>query len=349
MIIGRSVALLALIFNLPACGPEDLEIGEREAAVHTVCGGSSTVKGIDVSSWQGTIDWTKVKASGRVFAIIRVSDGGYLDTTFAKNWKSAKSAGLIRGAYQYFRPGQDATTQANLFVDKINAAGGLAAGDLPGVIDVEASDGKSASKVAAAVGTWLARVKERTKRVPIIYTGSYFWDGSVGSAAYKSYPLWTAHYTSAACPLVPNAWGGWKIWQYSSTDSVSGISGNVDGNRFNGTLAGLKAFAAASIISPPKPKPDAGTHDSEPPRQDAEPAEPDAGVSPEPIPADGGGLPADAEPAPAPDSDLPPRADPTASSSAMGCAVAPTSEVPVGWLILAVAMLGFGRRRGPRR
>src|SRR6188508_74828 len=72
-----------------------------------VCADGATTKGIDVSKWQGTINWPAVKQGGVQFAFIRLSDGAnYKDPKFATNWAGAKSAGIIRGVYQFFRPTQ---------------------------------------------------------------------------------------------------------------------------------------------------------------------------------------------------------------------------------------------------
>ncbi len=227
---------------------DGLDEGDREATgaiASQVCGRGATTLGIDVSFYQGAFNWTTVKDAGVEFAFIRVSDGlGYRDSQFARSWTEAKRAGVIRGAYQFFRPGESAIAQADLLVD---AMGTLAPGDLPPVIDVEATSGLGAATVAARVQTWVDRVRTRTGRTPIVYTGKYFWQDSVGnSAAFKTLPLWLAQYTSAACPNLPDAWSSWKFWQYSDRGSIRGISGGVDVNRFNGTLQDLQTFIAAS-------------------------------------------------------------------------------------------------------
>jgi hypothetical protein len=129
----------------------------------------------------------------------------------------------------------------------------------PRVLDIETDGGLAAAAVQSAIDTWIARVEQRTRRRPIIYTGSYFWDDNVLTSKYAAYPLWTAHYTSDPCPLVADAWSDWSFWQYADSDSVAGVTGGVDGDLFNGTLAELKAFAAASVIG----QPDAGPHDKD--------------------------------------------------------------------------------------
>ena len=174
------------------------------------------------------------------FAITRVNHGGFMDPRFDENWAAIKKVGLLRGAYQYFNPGGDPVEQAQVFIDKV---GRLQPGDLPGVLDVESTDGESPSVIASRVQTWLDLVEEGTGRKPMIYTGGYFWNDSVKSDAFADYPLWTAHYTSQ-CPYVPDAWDRWAMWQYTSSGSVDGISGNVDRNRFNGSLEDVHDLAA---------------------------------------------------------------------------------------------------------
>ncbi len=150
----------------------------------TVCGSGPTVKGIDVSTYQGTIDWAKVKADGVEFAIIRVSDGlNSPDSKFAANWSGAKAAGIIRGAYQYFEPGQDPIAQADMLLAKI---GTPMPDDLPPTIDVEATGGQTPAVVAARVKQWIDHVKAAVGKDPIVYTGFYFWRDSVGGARRSS-------------------------------------------------------------------------------------------------------------------------------------------------------------------
>src|SRR5439155_8914997 len=112
-------------------------------------------------------------AGGTVFGYARISDGtGHVDATFAGNWSRMKAAGVYRGAYQFFEPGEDATTQANMMV---SAVGALGDGDLPCMIDVEVTGGQSGATIASKVKTWMDIVQNGTGKAPVIYTGSYFW------------------------------------------------------------------------------------------------------------------------------------------------------------------------------
>jgi lysozyme len=209
-----------------------------------VCASGVTTKGVDVSYHNGTINWTSVKNAGYEFAFVRISDGtGFRDPMFATNWAGAHAAGLTRGIYQFFRPNQDVAAQADLV---IAAVGTRAPGDLPPVIDVEATGNLSPASVAAKVRTWVDRVKAATGVDPIVYTGKYFWRDQVGGpTTFANNALWIAQYTSL-CPDLTSPWNTWAFWQYSETGSVPGISGGIDVDRFNGTVDELRALAGGT-------------------------------------------------------------------------------------------------------
>lgn len=211
---------------------------EREAI--RVCAHGATLRGIDVSYYQGTIDWDSVAADGIDFAFIRVSDGvDYIDSQFVRNWSEARRVGVVRGVYQFWRAGVDPIDQANLLIDRM---GPLEADDLPPVADVEDADGYSAGTIEANLRVWMDTVEAATGRTPIIYTGPYFWRDSVGGADFGENPLWVAHW-GTDCPEVPAPWTDWVFHQDSATGDVAGIGGDVDTDRFNGDLDALYAFA----------------------------------------------------------------------------------------------------------
>jgi GH25 family lysozyme M1 (1,4-beta-N-acetylmuramidase) len=221
--------------------PEAGHTGERSDGL-TVCPGSQTLKGVDVSKYQGSISWSKVKASGRAFAFARVSDGtSYPDATFATNWSGMKSAGMVRGAYQFFRASQDPVAQGKLMMKKM---GTLQSGDLPPVVDVEVMDGQSAATLVSRLKKWLVTVQNGTGKKPIIYTSPGFWSGLGNPSGFTDYPLWVANW-GVSCPSMPGSWKAWPFWQTSDKGSVSGISGAVDLDVFNGSLAALKAFGVS--------------------------------------------------------------------------------------------------------
>src|SRR5437868_2924412 len=116
-------AMIGLV-GIAGCGAEEPEeYGQIESEV-TVCAGSNVLQGIDVSYYQGSINWSSVKSAGKSFAIIRVSDGtGFNDPKFETNWSGSKAAKVVHGTYQFFRPGTSATAQANLVISKLKAVG----------------------------------------------------------------------------------------------------------------------------------------------------------------------------------------------------------------------------------
>jgi lysozyme len=201
------------------------------------CQPGPTTPGIDVSYHQETIDWHRVQRAGIRFAFIRLSDGAAIrDTMFATNWAESKRAGLVRGAYQFFRPDQSATAQADLM---IAAMRGRDHDDLPPVIDIEVDGGLSAPEVAARAQAWVDRVRDRLGVEPIVYTGGDLWRNG-GAEPIGAQPLWIAHYTQG-CPTLPQPWTQWRFWQHTDHGAVPGIDGPVDLDLFAGTLGELHA------------------------------------------------------------------------------------------------------------
>jgi lysozyme len=242
--------MLAVAVCVPACGNSNASTeacAASAAEALKVCATGTTVKGVDVSTYQGTVDWTKVKAAGIDFAFARISDGtANPDGTFTANWQGMKAAGVIRGAYQYWRASVNPTQQADLVASMLQSAGGFEAGDLPVVMDIETADGASASLIEANMKTWLDAVAQKTGKQPLIYTsmGTY----PITATTYDTYTLWVANY-GATCPSMPVGWSQWSFWQDSDSGNVNGISGGVDTDVFNGTLAQLQSFAGGTAAA----------------------------------------------------------------------------------------------------
>ena len=199
-------------------------------------------EGIDVSHWQGTIDWTSVAASGKRFAYMKASEGTDLvDTTYAGHRAQAKALGMYVGAYHFARPDRtpgDSIAEADYFL----AMSQLVAGDLLPVLDLEVTGGLAPTELQEWVKGYMGRIYERTGVRGVIYTSPSFWRNSMADtnwfAAYGHRTLWVAHWTTGPAPSVPGGnWAGtgWTFWQYTSSGTVPGISGRVDLNRFNGT------------------------------------------------------------------------------------------------------------------
>jgi lysozyme len=229
--------------------PDDGCVGSGSEALKT-CAKGTTLTGVDVSYYQGNVSWSQVKGSGRQFAFARISDGlNYPDAKFAQNWPAMKSAGLVRGSYQFFRPSQDAGQQAQMVLDKLAAAGGLKPGDLPPVLDLESADGLASSVVVAKAKAWLAKIEAAIEVKPIIYTAAFM--SNVIGTNFGGYTLWVANYQTT-CPTMPSGWTNWHFWQNSDSGSVPGIAGNVDTNFFNGALAQLQTLTIKPATPPAK-------------------------------------------------------------------------------------------------
>jgi GH25 family lysozyme M1 (1,4-beta-N-acetylmuramidase) len=238
----RKIAIVGL-FVVACGGGANEKTGSTEDSI-SVCPGGATVEGVDVSEFQGNIDWGQVRASGRAFAFIRVADGHYFDPYFDQNWSGSAQAGVLRGAYQFFRPGQDGASQADFFLQHAPVGDG----DLPPVLDVEVTDGQSSGTIVARIGDWVQRIHDATGRTPIIYTAPGFWNGIGGASSFGA-DLWVAHWFTA-CPSMPYSWGGWSFWQYSDNGGVPGIGGAVDLDRFNGSLQDLQQLVTHAQVRP---------------------------------------------------------------------------------------------------
>ena len=129
------------------------------------------LRGIDVSHYQSTINWNSVKNAGTTFAVTKATEGtSYRDPSFLANWNGMKAAGIIRGAYHFARPGTDPVAQANYFINYVRPI----RGDLQLMLDLEATDGKTKSQVWAWTQAFVNRVKAKTGRPCLMYTGFYF-------------------------------------------------------------------------------------------------------------------------------------------------------------------------------
>lgn len=210
------------------------------------------VPGIDVSHHNGAIDWRAVAAAGFAFAYAKATEGtGFTDRRFPANWEGIRQAGMLRGAYHFFRPALPAAPQAERFAA---AVGPLAAGDLPPMLDLEETSRRTsedewprvrkARRVDLALG-WLERVEQALGRRPIVYTRRGFIEDVLGAPGpLLRYPLWIAHYTGSAQPRMPQGWPNWTFWQHSQTGRIAGLQCDLDLDRFQGSVEELQALTA---------------------------------------------------------------------------------------------------------
>lgn len=205
------------------------------------------LQGIDVSHWQGAVDWKKVAGAGFKFCFLKATQGsGFVDKRVKANVAGAKAAGLYVGLYHYFTPTGDAGAQfGNFWATVLNCGGPK--GLLVPVLDVEGDNqnslgGMDAGAYAKSCLAWLSYLKKKTGRDGIVYTYPYFAKQLNG--ALGEYPLWIASYpklTLESGKLTGVAgWDDWCFWQWSNAGRVAGVGGSVDMDSFNGDEAALR-------------------------------------------------------------------------------------------------------------
>ena len=195
------------------------------------------IRGIDISHYQGIIDWETLRNASMNndpirFVFIKSTEGeSLMDENFNLNFHSAKKNDLIRGAYHFFIPDADPVKQANFYLRQVQ----LEAGDLPPVLDVEKAGKCSKKELQKNVKIWLDIIEKHYAVKPILYTGYKFKQKYLNDSIFNSYPYWIAHY------YVPQLKykGEWKFWQHTDRGRIDGITGDVDCNIFNGTLEEL--------------------------------------------------------------------------------------------------------------
>lgn len=190
------------------------------------------IHGIDVSYYQGKIDWKKVKAMEEddvavKFAFIKATEGMFnVDPYFQRNWREAPKAGIICGAYHYFKPKKSGLWQAKFFLQTVK----FETGDLPPVVDIEELNGVSSAAMRLELQVFLTHIEKKTGVKPLIYTGLSFYKDYL-KGYFDEYPLWVAHYHQ---PRLKMPDGEWHFWQHSDKAKITGINHVVDFNVFNG-------------------------------------------------------------------------------------------------------------------
>lgn len=201
---------------------------------------TSAVAGVDLSKWQGAVDFAKIRAAGNTYVFVKVSQGATgADPDYARNIAGARAAGLYAGSYHFYSTDHDAQSQFDNLSQHID----LKPGDLPPVVDIEVLAQNSLPGLDQQLQTLLTLIEGKYAIKPILYSGQSF--ASQYLKGFSAYPLWLAEYTSASAPRLPPDWSAWTFWQYSQSGSVAGVSGAVDLDRFNGGLDDLKKLLLA--------------------------------------------------------------------------------------------------------
>lgn len=197
------------------------------------------IHGIDISHYQGKIDWEQlknamIKGCPVRFVIIKSTEGASrLDDNFRENFNQARDYGFIRGVYHFWSNKSSARDQAYFFLEKVH----LTDGDLPPVLDIEHKPAnKSVEDFQLDVLTWLHIVEDKYHAKPIIYTYYKFKEKYLSAPVFDDYPYWIAHYYVDKVQYK----GKWKFWQHTDAGKLPGIKGYVDFNIYNGSYYDLR-------------------------------------------------------------------------------------------------------------
>ena len=202
------------------------------------------IHGIDVSKYQGNVDWNAVAASGVKFAWIKATEGGdHADERFAANWAAARQAGIPRGAYHFVYWCRPPIEEVSWFEQNVPVEDDA----LPPVLDVEATpESRTCHRhlereaAIADMKVMLVEMERHFGKRPVIYTSVDFYEAILSGGAFSDYPMWvrsTKHH-----PSVRYGSRDWKFWQYQADGTIPGIEGHVDRNAFFGTHAQWETF-----------------------------------------------------------------------------------------------------------
>ncbi len=249
------LALVPLIMVLASCTTADLGVeskvspsrygdadpqyfGHRHPAKHPV-------HGVDVSKWQGDIEWDKLRQADIAFAFIKSTEGGdHRDERFAEYWREAKRAGIPRGAYHFFYFCRPAREQAAWFIR--NTPNDRSA--LPPVLDIEWNHHSKTCKkrpkpatVRKEMAVFLDIVQAHYGKKPLIYTTVDFHEQNL-EGHFANYQFWVR--SVADHPDNVYRQRDWHFWQYTGTGRVPGITGDADINVFAGNAQQWKEWLA---------------------------------------------------------------------------------------------------------
>lgn len=223
------------------------------------------VLGVDVSNWQGKVDWPAVWANGARFAYVKATEGNYyVSDTFVDQYSKSYAQGFIRGAYHFAIPSNSSgASQADYFVAR---GGGWTADGrtLPPLLDFEYNPydadtlpsgkgdtcyGMSAAQLVGWVRDFSNRMVVLTGTKPMIYTTAGWWNYCTNnSTALSDHSLHVAHYQTTR-PALPAGWGSYNVWQYTDHGPVVG-----DWNHWNGSMTDLQNFARGRSTTAPGPQ-----------------------------------------------------------------------------------------------
>lgn len=190
-----------------------------------------SVFGIDISHYQGIIDWNTLKTSSPddapvSFIYMKATEGSdHKDRMFDRNWEKAAEYGFTRGAYHYFSRHSSGLAQADMFIKNVK----LKKGDLPPMVDVE-EEPRDKKIFMQELKIFIAQIEKHYGVKPIVYSGKKYKEKHLSDRYFNRYPTWIAHYYVDSLDVDNN----WTFWQCSDKGKLPGIKHKVDINVFNG-------------------------------------------------------------------------------------------------------------------
>lgn len=204
------------------------------------------VHGIDVSKWNGAVEWHSVRKSGVDFAFIKATEGGdRLDSGFHAYWQGARAAGIAHAPYHFFYFCTPADVQADWFIANVPKE----AVNLPPVLDAEWNPASKTCRlrpeppvVRAELQRFLQRLHAHYGKRPIIYTTVDFHRENL-EGHFSDHPFWVRAVAQHPSEIYPGR--NWTFWQYTSTGTVPGVDGDTDINVFAGNRQAWRNWIAS--------------------------------------------------------------------------------------------------------
>lgn len=237
----KKIGLIILAVAVTAAAVTGNLILRRKININPILADGYEIHGVDVSHYQGTVDWEKMEEQDLHFAMIKATEGsGHLDECFYTNWEDAAQTGLCIGAYHFFSFDSEGEKQANFYIDMV----GDLNGKLAPVIDVEyygdkRSNPPQKAEVIKNLGAMLDTLEEHYQVKPIIYTTYTIYNNYI-RGEFQGYPLWVR---SIYCPPTVLFGNQWSFWQYKDNAVLEGYDGDeehIDMNVFRGTRQELE-------------------------------------------------------------------------------------------------------------
>lgn len=235
----RLVALIGLVAVAVLAGLARL-VDEGVVWPGRIFAANFDVRGVDVSSYQGDIDWPTLAGQDIEFAYIKATEGSsYVDSRFEANWNEAQRTDLLVGAYHFMSYESTGEEQARHIIDTLPDGGSL-----PVAVDVECyaefcDAPPSGETVDEILGSLLAALEEHYGTPPVVYATGEYYDRYV-AGAYTDSPIWIR---SVIVPPSLRDGREWTIWQYSHRDRLDGYDGDepyIDMNAYHGTIDELR-------------------------------------------------------------------------------------------------------------